>query len=301
MKSFQQISKILVGVSALALMTGTISCGKKKGGGGTVATPPTTTDCQTTDCTVGQQYASGVFLRNGVGQANYGQNQNIIIKLGFYGKDASGLQMKQTPVVYNGAVDVTGTARLSDGRYYGVSSTSTRMVSALSLSFDIDLGFGGSTNGNAYNVNYNSNGGDSYYLPCGYNGCGNGHKYPTPKYPKKKKYPKKRPGCQAKYKNCPTQPQPAQCLIPIGDYTVETVQSGQWKTRAYDGRATFSNLKVRFRSGDLTVEASFTQGYFDKYASQIGGGQPTTSGDIIRGNMIVHSINGQACDDRVNF
>lgn len=290
MLSFNKTVKMIVGISALALVAGSvISCGKKKGGGGGPAATAPATNCEAgTTCTVGQNYASGVYFRSAVGQANYGNNQNILAKLAFFGKTATGLNMTGNPVVYNGAFDVTGTMRLADGRYYGVSSTATRMVSFFNIQFDFGLS---TPNYNSYPVSQQN----QYWIPCGYNNpnC-NGGGYQPPTYTP--------PSCP--YSNpsyCNNNPgYGSQCTIPVGDYTVTTIASGNFTSGNGYGYSneSFSNLKIRFTSGGNVVEATISQGTLQPSTYTNG---TTTASHIMRGQMLIHSVNSQQCNQTVQF
>lgn len=279
MLSFKKITKI-VGISALAFLAGSmISCGKKSGGG-SVATPPANCEAGNT-CTVGQSYASGVYFRSGVGQANFGNNQNMLAKLAFYGKDAAGLNMTASPITYRGLFDVTGTIRVADGRYYGVSSTATRMVSGFGFSFEIGLG----------TPSYSYPRGQDYWYPCGYNDpyCDDGGYQPPP------------PTCQ-QYGTCnptyPNNPGYGNCAIPVGDYAVTTIQSGTWNSGYNYGNESFTNLKIRFVYGGTTVDATFSQGSLQN--SQYNNAT-TTGTSILRGRMVINSVNNVQCNQTVQF
>ncbi|MCC6138629.1 MAG: hypothetical protein IT287_08345 [Bdellovibrionaceae bacterium] len=284
MLSFKQTIKTLVGISALALVAGSIvSCGKKKSSGGTAATAPA--NCETgADCTVGQNYASGVYFRSAVGQANYGNSQNILAKLAFFGKTASGLNANSNPVVYNGAFDVTGTIRLADGRYYGVSSTATRMVSFFNLQVDFGLQVP------SYTAGY------SYWIPCGYNNpnCNGGGGYTPPPVTYPPTCPNQNTG------GCNPNTGYGQCAIPVGDYTVTTITSGNYtsaNTYGYNNDS-FTNLKIRFTSGGNVVDATIAQGTLQP--SQYTNGT-TTASHLLRGRMVINTVNNQQCNQTVQF
>lgn len=283
MLSFNQITKSIVGIAMLAVVAGTISCGKKKGGGGSVATAPT--NCESgTSCTVGQTYASGVFFRSAVGQANFGNNQNILTKLAFYAKNSAGLNLTTNPVIYNnGPFDVTGTVRIADGRYYGVSSTAQRAVAFFGIQFEFGIG--------TPQYNY----GQEYWYPCGYNDpyCnGNGGGYNPPTYNPPTNCNQYQGGCNNNYS----------CNVPVGDYTVTTIQSGTWNGGNGYGYSSesFSNLKIRFVSGGNTVDATFTQGSLQSNNSGYTNGT-TTGSSVLRGTMVINSVNNQACNRSVQF
>lgn len=276
MVSFKQMTKTIVGIAVLGLLAGTISCGKKKGGGGSTATAP---NCEAGNtCTVGQTYASGVFFRSAVGQANLGNNQNVLAKLAFYAKNTAGLNLNTNPVTYsNGPFDVTGTVRIADGRYYGVSSTAQRAVAFFNIQFD----FGFSTPQYTYGQDY-------YWYPCGYSNpdCGNGSGY----------YPPPTNNCQT-YGNCNGGGNNNYCTIPAGDYSVTTTQSGNWNGGNYN-RESFNNLRIRFVSGGNVVDATFTQGYLQ--ASGYNNGTNNGS-SVLRGTMVINSVNNQSCNRSVSF
>lgn len=295
MFTIKKITRTVVEMSVLAVLAGTImSCGKKKAGSAAVATAPAANCDVNGTCTVGQNYASGVYFRTAIGQARYGNNQSVVAKFAFYGKNAAGLNMTSNPVTYSGAFDVTGTVRLSDGQYYGVSTTATRMVSN-SVNFSLNAGFtlpswqinAGYGYGGGYNGGNNYGGG--YYLPCrtncygggyngGYNGGNNG-------------------GYNGGYNGGNNGGYGGQCQIPVGDYTVTTVQSGNYNSsNGYNNTESFTNLKIRFQSGSTIVDATIPQGYL-----QSGYQQQSSSSHILRGQMVINTVNNQQCNQRIQF
>jgi len=285
-KTTRTLGMSLVALVALSL----ISCGKKSSGGGSATAP--VCDANGT-CTVGQTYASGVYFRTGVGQAAYYNNQNIIARFAFFGKDSAGLNMSANPVTYNGTFDVTGTVRVGAGAYTGVSSLATRNVSNISLSLNagvsvpqLSLAYSGSFgNGGSYAVQYNTGG--SYYLPCGYNStnCNGGGYYPQPQ--------------PCTYQGCTQYPPSGgtQCIIPAGDYSVSTTQSGNFVTQTnyYGNSESFNNLKIRFQSGSTVVDATYYNGTLT--ASNSG----STSNHIMRGTLVINTINGQQCNQALQL
>lgn len=295
MFAIKKQTKTLLGMSMVAFVAlSLISCGKKSNNGGGSATAPV---CDASgNCTVGQTYASGVYFRTGVGQAPYFNNQNIVARLAFFGKTSSGLNMSANPVTYNGAFDVTGSVRVGAGTYTGVSTLATRNVSNLSLSLNtgfsipqFNASYSGSIgSGGSYNLQYSSGG---YYIPCGYNNptCGGGYVPPRP--------------TPCSYQGCGSQQPPYgggagnQCVIPAGDYTVTTIQSGTYSTQSnyYGLQESFSGLKVRIQSGSTVAEATFTNGSLSASTSSAG------STHILRGQMVINTVNNQQCNQAIQF
>lgn len=294
MFAIKKQTKTLLGMSMVALVAlSLISCGKKSNNGGSATAPV----CDASgNCTVGQTYASGVYFRTGVGQAQYYNNQNIVARLAFFGKTTSGLNMTANPVTYSGAFDVTGSVRIGAGTYTGVSSLATRNVSNLSLSINTGFSipqFSASYSGSIgsagnYSLQYSSGG---YYIPCGYNNptCSGGGYVPQP--------------APCPYQGCGSQQPPygggssSQCVIPAGDYTVTTTQSGTYSTQSnyYGLQESFSGLKIRFQSGSTVVDATFSSGSLSASTDS------TVSTHILRGQMVINTVNNQQCNQAVQF
>ncbi len=298
MLSSAKQAKTILGMSVMALMAFSfISCGKKSSGGGGASAPPV---CDVNGvCTVGQNYASGVYFRTAIGTASYVSNQNLIAKFAFYGKTAAGLNMNSNPVTYNGAFDVTGTVRVGVGAVAtGVSALADRQVSNFNINLQAGYGLpqwqlNGSINGGigtqgAYQINYGTGSGGSYYIPCGYystncNG-GGGYRPPTTGYPPGSYQPPYNQG------NGNTA-----CTIPAGDYTVTTVQSGNYTSQTGFSSETFTGLKIRFQSGANVVDATINTGYV--YSSGVN----STTSHIMSGTMVVQTVNNQQCNQSIQF
>ena len=92
MKTSMSYRYAVVGLAVLTLIS-VVSCGKKSKSA-TIATPPATTtttgECTDGKCTLGNSYASGLFMAYAVGQNDYGYDKNITAKVSFFGTEKSG-------------------------------------------------------------------------------------------------------------------------------------------------------------------------------------------------------------------